>query len=129
MRNSEPVRHQSSPTNSNIKILANPHTANSIKKKEGTLLKRSDHLKQWRKRFFSCENNFLKISHDIHGKNLIIVDLNNYAPSWQGKIKDKYVFIFQARHGFKVKPKDLVLSSIDEKFARNWFEFLISVMV
>ncbi len=129
MRHSEPVRHPSPPNNSNSKLLANPHAPNAIKKKEGTLLKRSDHLKQWRKRFFSCENNFLKISHDIHGKNLIIVDLNNYVPSWQGKIKDKYVFIFQARQGFKVKPKDLVLSSIDEKFARSWFEFLISVMV
>ena len=106
-----------------------PSEHNTVKKKEGYLYKKSDHLKQWRKRYFICENNFLKISHDTSGKKLRIIDLNNYSPSYQGKMNDKYVFVFIIRQGLKLEPLSLVLGSTDEGLARDWFKFLLSVMV
>jgi len=111
------------------KLLNSSNISDSVRRKEGLLYKRSDHLKQWRKRYFSCENNFLKISHDSNGKNLRIIDLNNYVPSWQGKTKDKYVFYFKVRPELKVKPKSIILSSSDEGLAKDWFKFFLSVMV
>ena len=111
------------------KILNSSLSLEKAKKKEGLLYKRSDHLKQWRKRYCSCENNFLKIAHDSTGKNLTIIDLNNYTPSWQGKTKSKYVFIFKVRPELKIKPKTIILSSSDEGLAKDWFKFFLSVMV
>jgi len=119
---------QSDTSISTTKIKSTTITPGTVKKKEGLLYKKSDHLKVWRKRFFSCENNFLKISHNESGKNLRIIDLNSYIPSWQGKMKDKYVFAFQLRTGLKLKPKALVLSAAEESVAREWFQFFISVM-
>ena len=120
---------QSDTSISTSKIKSTTITPGTVKKKEGLLYKKSDHLKVWRKRCFSCENNFLKISHNESGKNLRIIDLNSYIPSWQGKMKDKYVFAFQLRTGLKLKPKAIVLAAADESVAREWFQFFISVMV
>jgi len=111
------------------KIKSTTITPGAVKKKEGLLYKKSEHLKVWRKRCFCCENNFLKISHNDTGKNLRIIDLNSYVPSWQGKMKDKCVFVFQVRSGLKLKPKAIVLAASDESVAKEWFQFFISVMV
>ena len=98
-------------------------------KKEGALYKQGDHLKRWIKRFLQCEKNFMKISHDPHGKNMKIHDLNEFTLVWLGKVREKHAFIFRLRAGLKRKIKELVLASTEEADAKDWFKFFLSVMV
>lgn len=96
----------------------------TIHKKIGILYKRSDHLKQWRKRYFEAENHFLKISHDESGKELKIIDIRDYAVRWNEKIKDKYVFSLVLLPGKKSnKIKSLILAAKEEKLAKEWYTF------
>ena len=101
----------------------------TVRKREGPLYKRSDYLRVWRKRFFYGENSFLKIAHDTEGKNMIIVDVNDYYLTWEGKFKDKFIFTLTMRQGLNRKPKILCLASTDEGVARDWFAFFMNVAV
>lgn len=98
-------------------------------KKDGSLYKQGDHLKRWIRRWLQCEKNFMKISHDPHGKNLKIHDLNEYTLLWLGKVRDKYAFTFRLRAGLKRKFKEITLGSPEEADAKDWFKFFLSVLV
>lgn len=98
-------------------------------KKDGALYKQGDHLKRWIKRFLQCEKSFMKISHDPHGKNMKIHDLNEYTLLWLGKVRDKHAFTFRLRTGLKRKVKEFVLGSNEEADAKDWFKFFLSVVV
>jgi len=115
---------------SNISPNKEPAASPKSTKKSGILYKRSDHLKQWRKRFFQAENQFLKVSHDESGSKTKIIDITDYALKWNNKVKDKFVFSLVLLPGKKSNTiKSLVLASKDENIAKEWYNFFNEILV
>ena len=98
-------------------------------RKMGSIMRRSEHLHNWKKRFYEINNNLLSVAEDDSLKDPKVLDLTEYELKWIDRI-DKTRFAFSLTTTNKnAKIKQLILGDEKEAIARDLFQKLVECSV